>query len=303
MGQLRPQLGPRRDRVGVGRHDHPFRPRGALRRPQNPAIPIGDAAQQPGSKRRRGRRPRSRRRRARARKRAAGSSRRARRTAPPHRRSNRSSPPPRPCRAGAPARRARAIAARAPSSSAKPAPADRAMQRADGLDFAGDLVSVDQFEDDARRVAEQRQQPLAVVSPSVFGSSSGITHMPALTRPTLRPEPPKPISAPSSTATAAPPLAACSAAERPVKPAPTMATSQSTSPRAQRRRRCRGGLFPQAVAQRIAVHARVPVSRPAPIEQDARRRPLRPSTFLLFQKTAHRSRQRSRPHTKLGQLC
>ena len=67
------------------------------------------------------------------------------------------------------------------------------------------------------------------VSPGAAGRSSGIAHMPAFTRLMFRPEPPKPISAPSSTATEAPLSARCRAADRPVKPAPTTATSASVS--------------------------------------------------------------------------
>ena len=37
----------------------------------------------------------------------------------------------------------------------------------------------------SRRVAEQIEQPLAVVSPRAAGSSSGITHMPAFTKPDI----------------------------------------------------------------------------------------------------------------------
>ena len=50
MGQLRPQLGPRRDRVGVGGDEDPFRPRRALRRAQDPAIAVDVAAERPGWK-------------------------------------------------------------------------------------------------------------------------------------------------------------------------------------------------------------------------------------------------------------
>src|SRR5258708_6305649 len=54
--------------------------------------------------------------------------------------------------------------------------------------------------------------------------------MPALTRPTLRPAPPKPISTASSATTFAPASARCSAVDRPVYPQPIIATSARASP-------------------------------------------------------------------------
>src|SRR5947207_10534078 len=54
--------------------------------------------------------------------------------------------------------------------------------------------------------------------------------MPALTRPTFRPAPPKPISTASSNATLAPASARWSAADRPVYPPPTTAVSTLIDP-------------------------------------------------------------------------
>ncbi len=100
-------------------------------------------------------------------------------------------------------------------TSAKPFGADRAMQRAGALGLAGDAVPRHEVEHRPRPIAEQVQQTRSVDVAERAGSASGMTQRPALTRPTLRPEPPKPISTPSSSTTSAPPSARCSAADSP----------------------------------------------------------------------------------------
>lgn len=66
--------------------------------------------------------------------------------------------------------------------------------------------------------------------PIEFATSSGMSHRPALTKPTLRPDAPKPISFASRTTDDLPAPARCSAAEQPVKPPPMIATSAVVSP-------------------------------------------------------------------------
>ncbi|MNE41642.1 hypothetical protein D3C80_1357220 [compost metagenome] len=71
---------------------------------------------------------------------------------------------------------------------------------------------------------------LPTASPNPASISSGGIHMPAFTRPTLRPEPPWPQRWASSTQTLLPCSSKCTAADKPVKPAPMTQTSAVTSP-------------------------------------------------------------------------
>ena len=108
--------------------------------------------------------------------------------------------------------------------------ANRTMQGAVAFEFAIDLVPVNKVEHRLGCISEQFQKTFAMNCPKTPGRSLGMTHMPALTRPTLRPEPPNPISTASTTATFVPASAKCRAADNPVKPAPMTATSTEISP-------------------------------------------------------------------------
>ena len=81
--------------------------------------------------------------------------------------------------------------------------------------------------------------------------------MPALTRPTLRPAPPKPISTASSATTFAPASARCKRRrETGIAAADDCDVGPGLALERRRRRRWRSGHFPQAVRERIVLHAR-----------------------------------------------
>ena len=87
----------------------------------------------------------------------------------------------------------------------EPGTPDRALQRAIADKLAVDAVFVDKRVDGRRAAAQEAEQPFAIIrAEPLRRCRRGASHMPALTRPTLRPAPPKPISTASSATTRAP---------------------------------------------------------------------------------------------------
>ena len=149
--------------------------------------------------------------------------------------------------------------------------ADRAMQRAGALDFAGDPVLVDELEHGPRRVAEQRQQPLAVCLAERRRQFVGHHPHAGVDQADVAPRAAK---ADLGAVEHGDRRAALSRVQRRGEAGVACADDGDVAvdvdfqPR--RRRRRRGGFFPQAVAQRIAVHGAPSPRRGRRSEKNAR---------------------------------